>query len=388
MQKHRPRVLVVGHSYVVGMNQRKLDAVAALERVDLALLVPSGWKVREWNRRLQLERPFTSFALYPARVWLEGRNGGYVYPASALYRAVRGFRPDLIHVEQEVFALSTAQLALIARMIHVPLVVFGWENVDRRLSLPRRLTRQLVLRTMSLFIGGNREAVELVRRWGYRGPAAVLPQFGVDLAAFRPRNCRCEGGPFVVGFVGRLVWEKGVDVLLDAVSRLSQQGCACRLLVCGSGPERERLEHRVHELGIADLVEWQPAVAHEQVPEVMRRLDALVLPSRSAPHVREQFGRVLIEAMASGVPVVGSTCGEIPNVIGRDDLVFPEGDAEALARILERLRRDRDYWEEVRAYGLARVREHFTMERVAERLVQLWLQILNRDGRAGSLHGT
>ena len=266
----RPRVLVVGHSYVVGVNQRKLDVVATLGLVELALLVPTGWKVREWNRRLPLERPFTSFAIYPASVWLEGRGGGYVYPASALYHVIRSFRPDLIHVEQEVFALSTAQLALCARLAGKPLVVFGWENVDRRLSPARLLGRQLVLRTMSLFIGGNRGAVELVRGWGYRGSAAVLPQFGVDVAVFRPRNCRRDGGPFVIGFVARLVWEKRVDVLLDAVHRLGQQGCACCLLVCGSGPERERLERRADELGVADVVEWQPAVAPEQVPEVMQ----------------------------------------------------------------------------------------------------------------------
>lgn len=388
MRVCRPRVLVVGHSYVIGMNQRKIDVAAALGRVDLALLVPTSWKVRAWKRRLLLERPFTSFAVYPARVWLEGRSGGYVYPPSALFRAMYDFRPDLIHVEQEVFALSTAQLAFCARLVGKPLVVFGWENVDRRLSLARRFGRWLVLSNTRLFIGGNWEAVELVRRWGYRGPATVLPQFGVDLAAFRPRNCRHGGAPFVVGFVGRLVWEKGVDVLLDAVHLLAQQGYACHLLICGSGPERVRLERRVHELGIADLVEWQPAVLPEQVPEVMQRLDALVLPSRSVPLWKEQFGRVLIEAMASGVPVVGSNCGEIPNVIGRNDLVFPEGDAEALAQILERLMCDHGYWEEARAYGLARVREHFTMERIAERLVDLWLKVLDRNGQGGGPHGT
>lgn len=147
MKVYRPRVLVVGHSYVVGMNQRKIDAAAALGRIDLALLVPNSWKVRAWSRRLLLEQPFTSFAVYPARVWLEGRSGGYVYPVSALYRAIYGFRPDLIHVEQEVFALSTAQLALCARLIGKPLVVFGWENVDRPFSLARRLGRRLVLST-------------------------------------------------------------------------------------------------------------------------------------------------------------------------------------------------------------------------------------------------
>ncbi len=76
-----------------------------------------------------------------------------------------------------------------------------------------------------------------------------------------------------------------------------------------------------------------------------------------------------------------------PNVIGRNDLIFPEGDAEALARILERLIMDRSYWEEVRAYGLARVRQHFTMERVAETLVDLWLEVLNRNRQGSSPHG-
>lgn len=183
------------------------------------------------------------------------------------------------------------------------------------------------------------------------------------------------------------MWEKGVDVLLNAVHRLAQQGYACHLLVCGSGPERARLERQTHELGIANLVEWQPAVAPDHVPKVMQRLDALVLPSRSVPWWREQFGRVLIEAMASGVPVVGSTCGEIPNVIGRDDLVFPEGDAKELARILKRLMCDRSYWEEVRAYGLARVCKHFTMEQIAKQLVELWLQVLGREGQGDDLYG-
>lgn len=379
MKATRPRVLVVGHSYVIGMNQRKIDIAATLGQVDLALLVPTGWKVHAWKRRLLLERPFTSFTIYPACVWLEGRSGGYFYPVSALCRAMYGFRPDLIHVEQEVFSVSTAQLALCAKLVGKPLVVFGCENVDHPLSPARRLGRWLVLSTTSLFIGGNREAVELVRRWGYKGPTTVLPLFGVDLEVFRLRNRQRDRAPFVIGFVGRLVWEKGVDVLLDAIHWLTQQGYTCHLLVCGSGPERIRLERQAYELGIADLVEWQPAVSPDRVPEVMQRLDALVLPSRSTPWCREQFGRVLIEAMASGVPVVGSTCGEIPNVIGRNDLVFPEGDAKALAQVLKRLMCDHGYWEEVRAYGLARVRNHFTMEQIAKRLVELWLEVLDRE---------
>jgi glycosyltransferase involved in cell wall biosynthesis len=385
-EERRARVLVVGHPYVTGVNQRKLDAIATLGKVEIALLVPERWWVREWGRYLGLERRFCGFPVYAAPVIFAGRNGAYLFPLGTLKNAFQEFRPDLVHTDAEAFSLVSAQIAMAARFARVPMVLHVAESVERPLRL-RRVTCHFVLRSTSCLVGTNQDSLQLIRRWGYRGPGVVIPRFGVDLALFTPRRAILNQ-PAVVGFVGRLVREKGLEVLLEAVQRISQRGIDCRLLICGSGPQREVLQGRTRELGIEGLVEWQPAVEPDKVPQIMQRLDALVLPSQTGPRVKEQFGRVLIEAMASGVPAVGSTCGEIPNVIGRDDLVFPEGDAEALARILERLLRDRGYWEEVRAYGLARVREHFTMERVAERLVELWLQVLNWDGRGGSLHGT
>jgi glycosyltransferase involved in cell wall biosynthesis len=106
------------------------------------------------------------------------------------------------------------------------------------------------------------------------------------------------------------------------------------------------------------------------------QFDVLVLPSRSTAGWKEQFGHVLIEAMAMGIPVVGSDSGEIPNVIGRGDLVFGEGDAIALARILRRLVEDEEWREEVREYGLDRVERLYTHDRIAERLVVLWRKVL------------
>jgi glycosyltransferase involved in cell wall biosynthesis len=126
-------------------------------------------------------------------------------------------------------------------------------------------------------------------------------------------------------------------------------------------------------------VTWRGGVAHEQVPEVLGEFDVLVLPSRSTPGWKEQFGHVLIEAMAMGIPVVGSDSGEIPNVIGREDLVFAEGDAIGLARILRRLMADERWRAEVRQYGLERVAQHYTHDRIAERLVGLWRQVLAEE---------
>jgi glycosyltransferase involved in cell wall biosynthesis len=185
-----------------------------------------------------------------------------------------------------------------------------------------------------------------------------------------------SGKCLTVGFVGRLVHQKGVDLLLQALARARGRGLPLRAVIVGGGPEEPALRALAHALGLDDAVEWVGPVRPEEVAAHMGRLDVLVLPSRTVPTWKEQFGRVLIEAMALGVAVVGSDCGAIPEVIGRPDLIFPEWDAEALAGLLERLATDPAWRAEVRAYGLDRVRENFTMEAVARKLVSLWEEVL------------
>jgi glycosyltransferase involved in cell wall biosynthesis len=145
-------------------------------------------------------------------------------------------------------------------------------------------------------------------------------------------------------------------------------------MLCGSG--RGEAELRQAAIEVAEWVTWRGGVVHEQVPAVLGQFDVLVLPSRTTPGWKEQFGHVLIEAMTMGIPVVGSDSGEIPKVIGREDLVFAEGDAIGLAKILRRLIEDRQWRAEVQQYGLERVAQHYTHDRIAERLVVLWRKVL------------
>ena len=116
------------------------------------------------------------------------------------------------------------------------------------------------------------------------------------------------------------------------------------------------------------------------MPAFYNTLDALVVPSRTLPHWKEQFGRVLVEAMACGVPVVGSNSGEIPYVIGDAGLVFPEDDAEALAGILWQLASDPQLRAELRQRGRARVLTHYTQQRIALATYGVYRQALgSRD---------
>jgi glycosyltransferase involved in cell wall biosynthesis len=136
--------------------------------------------------------------------------------------------------------------------------------------------------------------------------------------------------------------------------------------------EEAALRTRAERLGIGGRVEFVPAVPSTEVPVWLQRLDALAVPSLTMPNWKEQFGRVIIEAMAAAVPVVGSDSGEIPRVIGDAGLVTPEGDAGALAETLQRLMDDETERQRLAAAGRERALAHYTWERVARQYHALY----------------
>jgi len=380
----RLRVLIVSHAYVVGVNQGKLNAIAETGKADVGLLAPSNWKASEWNRLLPLETPYSNLYLYSAPVALTGRGGAYMYAPWDLWRVLNDFKPDIIQVEEEVFSLSTFELAIWSRLMGIPMVVFGWENLERRLPLLRWWICQFVLKTAKAIIPGNQDGANIMRQWGYSGLLEVMPQMGVDPDFFSPRERTVsapvdgsDGGdrPFNIGFLGRLAHSKGIDLIFAALRELRQRGLNVCVTLCGSGADEATLRQEAENQQVADSVIWRGAVRHEQAPKELGAFDVLVLPSRTTPGWKEQFGHVLIEAMAMGIPVVGSTSGEIPNVIGRSDLVFQEEDVQGLTLILERLIQDPQWWQQTSEYGLNRVDQHYSHQRIAERLIQLWRSI-------------
>ncbi len=210
---------------------------------------------------------------------------------------------------------------------------------------------------------------------GYHGPITVIPQFGVDPAAFAPRPSDRSNDPFVIGYAGRFVEEKGIDLLLEAAAGLDGKW---RVDLIGSGPWQDRLTELARSLGIADRVRFLPWVSSSQIADVYRSFDVLVLPSRSRPNWIEQFGRALTEAMACGVPVIGSTCGEIPNVIGEAGLIFPEGDAETLRDRLRCLQVQPLLQAELAQRGRQRVLDHFTQAQIARKTYEVYDRVLGK----------
>jgi glycosyltransferase involved in cell wall biosynthesis len=167
---------------------------------------------------------------------------------------------------------------------------------------------------------------------------------------------------------------KGVQVLLRALTGLDGDW---RLAVAGDGDYRSDLEAMAASLQLADRVSFLGPVSSTEVPDVLRTLDALALPSLTTPTWREQFGRIIIEAMACGVAVVGSDSGEIPNVIGDAGLVTPEANEAALRDALQRLMDEPELRGALGRAGRRRVLERYTNEVVAQQYHAAYLRLLD-----------
>jgi glycosyltransferase involved in cell wall biosynthesis len=367
------KVWIVSHAYAADVNHDKLVALARLPGLDLTVLTPAVWRTSLGE--LTAPAPRGPYRVVPARVAMNGRLGAYVYRDGL--GGLRAARPDIVHAELEPWSLAALQCILAAGRAAV--VLFTWENLERPLRAPQRVIERVVLRRAAFVIAGNAAAKTRIERRGVpSGRIAVLPQFGVDFSRYageRAGGARAALGltPPIVGYIGRLVPEKGVDLLVEALA-----GLEASLLVVGEGPARRDLERRV--------VGWPPgrvrfigAVAHACVPAYLGALDALVLPSRTTAGWAEQFGHVLIEAMAAGVPVVGSSSGAIPETIADAGLGFPEGRTDVLRERLGALLGDRALHARLVDAGRSRVQVRYTNDVIACVQAQIYARVLARS---------
>jgi glycosyltransferase involved in cell wall biosynthesis len=363
------RVTLISKACVVGAYQTKLEEIAAHKDVELTVVVPPYW--RDGKHKQVLERAHTDgYQLIVTPMVFNGSFHLHYYPK--LPDILRRSRPDVCHIDEEAYNLATYLAVRAARRVGARTLFFTWQNLMRRYPPPFRWMEGYVHRHVDAAIAGNRDAAQILREKGYAGPVQVIPQFGVDPALFHPQAERGPDRPFTIGYAGRLVEEKGLDTLAEALIGLAGEW---RLILCGTGPLRGELEARFSARGLASRVHFYDQVASEEMPRYLRMMDVLVLPSRTRPNWKEQFGRVLIEAMACGVPVVGSDSGEIPSVIGDGGIVFPEGDAQALVDAFALLRDEPGRRAALGAKGRARVLTHYTQSQIAAQTVAFYRQI-------------
>lgn len=361
---HRPGcdLLVVSHPAVLPVNQL-VYAELARRGFRVELVVPDRW------RHEYADRPFAAVPLpelagsfHPRRVWLAGHPQRHAYRANPV-AVIRRLRPQAVFCEQEPFSVPAAQWGLAAHALGIPFGVQMDENLNRPLPVPARIIRAAVLPRAAFVAARSAAAARLAAAWGARGDVRLVPHHVPGW----PWPERKAHRSFTIGYAGRLVPEKGLDTLVAAVRRLRSP---VELLVAGDGPLRGWLE--AADLGEATLRVIR-GTDHAEMASLYAEMDVLVLPSRTTPGWAEQFGRVLVEALWCGTPLVGSDSGEIPWVIETTGggLVFPEGDDEELADRLGQLRRDPGLRDTLARRGRARSVELFSVEAVADRMEEV-----------------
>lgn len=364
-------VVVVSHACAVATNQIPWASLAARYEVGLTILAPETWRTMG-GRAVRgeawpgLERSVRFLTVLP-------RGHPNLHLWLGLGRAVGRASADVIFLDEEPYSLAAAQV--LACRGRSSLVVYSKQNVEKRLPWPFAALRRKVLRAAEVVAVTDTTVAEVLRWQGCPAPIRIVPH-AVDLRLYSPggeEQLQATLGlrGVVVGYAGRLVPEKGVADLLEALAIIQGRTREpVSLLIVGDGPERGRLEGLASKLSCP--VSFVGAIPHEEMPAYYRVMDVLVLPSRTTSRWREQFGRVIVEALACGVAVVGADSGSIPGLIRRTSgVVYPEGDVEALAAALMDLVEHPQKRREIAAIGRQRVMAQYSAEAVADVLFEV-----------------
>ena len=253
-----------------------------------------------------------------------------------LDRALRG--ADIVHAAELGYWFSR-QAARHKAKLGYRLVLTVWETLpflDAYRNLRTRAYRREVLGATDLFLATTERAAEALRLEGAPPELVRVCSPGIDVERFAAGGEPHEASPpHLLLSIGRLVWEKGHQDVLRAAAALRRRGAPdVRVVIVGKGPEERRLRSVAADLGLEGQVELRGFVPHAEVPELLARASCLVLASLPTQYWEEQFGMVLVEAMAAHLPVVAAASGAIPEVLGGYGDLFAPGDWVGLADAL------------------------------------------------------
>ena len=390
------KILIASHTYIVDLNCEKLRVLSQLKPgIEVTVVVPKTWKPGGVQNKI-IETQYRNegtFRIIPVSNFSQNHQGLLTFGAD-LISLLQQFRPQIIQVEQGSRGLAYTQMIALNKLLGLQAknVFFTWWNLPYELKFPVALLEKYNLNNSHGIISGNQDGAEILRQRGYQRPIKVMPQLGVDESLFTPKNqpelaakLGILSDDFVVGFVGRFVQEKGLLTLLQALINLQDK--PWKLLLLGRGILQEKLIEIATQNNLQERIILVESVPHKEVANYINLMSTLVLPSETTYKFKtltsvgwkEQFGHVLIEAMACQVPVIGSDSGEIPHVIGDAGLVFPEGDTQALTNCLLQLMENPDFAQNICEMGYQKAMVKYTNKALAKQQFEFYQELINNN---------
>jgi glycosyltransferase involved in cell wall biosynthesis len=364
------KLLVIGRTYATAFSQEKFAAMKAIDPdLKLCIIVPTHFghfskKARPAERHPALADDIATFRIVAGKP-----PSTYFFNPFHLAKKFKKFSPDVVLIDEDPHSVLGAETCFLMGLFcpSAKRIFFTWDNLARDHRFPfgfikRALTKYGFSKT-SLIVCGNSEAQRLLApAKNYTGSSVVLPQLGIE--PFAARQTPIAKVSPIIGFVGRLVPEKGLVLLLEALSQLKH--LEWELNVIGSGPLESEIQGR-WQSAFGDRLKYRAAVPHSGVADCLRALDIFVLPSLTTPRWKEQFGLTLAQAMMAGAACVGSSSGAIPEVLGNAGVIFEEGNRKQLQDVLSALITSPARRQELAQAGWSRAMAQFSHSVVSAR---------------------
>jgi phosphatidyl-myo-inositol dimannoside synthase len=348
------------------MNRALVRTVAQDPDFEITVAAPSYFRGDLRPIELEPEPPGSPLRLVPLDTRLSSRIHVFSYDHRALNALIRDGRFDVVHAWEEPYVYAGYQIARALKNSSARFCFRTAQSYVKHYPPPFGYFERVVLRRAQGWIAGASLVHEAMLKRGFPQSKGRILNLAVDLAEFQPVSPAARAQvlqelglePPVVGFVGRLTQAKGLDVLMQA---MDQVGGAkpWSLLLLGSGEYQQKISAWAARNGWSGRVKTV-LVKHGDMPRYVGCMDLMAAPSQTMKNWREQFGRMIIEAFASGVPVIGSDSGEIPSVIGDAGQVVAEADVAGWSRAIQELLDDPQKRETLKAAGLARAPRYST----------------------------
>ena len=379
------KVLVISHTYIAPINRDKWKTLAAIyPHCEIKVLFPSIWPTHLFTHDATKveDDNLINCQFIAIKTFNAGNEVLYGYHFKPLYTVLKAFVPHIIHVEQGDNAFSFFQAILLAKLLRIKskFVFFTWVNWKEQFSLKYRLTWQWIekinLALSNGAIVGNKDAQLILQAKKFSKPTIVLPQLGVNQQVFSPQIKKKEAFKYV-GYIGRIVDEKGVQFLLDAFMQLEKTFPSWHLKIVGRGAALNKIEQFISHNNLQSKVHIYPPISHYDVAKMIATLDIIVLPSYDTQNWKEQFGHIIIEAMACAIPVIGSSAGEIPYVIQDAGLIFEQKNVASLLASLKTLMQDDEQRLRLGRKGLEHVTSRYSHKAIAHATYNFWQWLMS-----------
>lgn len=363
------KLLAIGHSYVVSFNRALLREMAQNKDFEITIVAPELFLSELGPLRCEPEPEGSPLKLVTVPICWGRWVYTFGYDSMVLKQTLKQGNFDVVYAWEEPYIYAGYQIArAIDRFApHAAFCFRTAQSLPKRYPPPFSCFEKKCLGRADGWVAGAHLVYENCLVRGYPAAKGKTLTLAVDTSAFMPlpetkrKAIRDELGlqTPVLGYLGRLTPEKGIDVMLRAIEMLEPDR-KWSLLALGSGPSEASILRWTKEHGWSDRVVVRLA-RHDEVPRYLASMDILLAPSLTTPRWKEQFGRMVIEAFACGVPVISSDSGELPFVVGDAGWVVPESDSAAMVKAIKAALDDPIRRAEIARMGLERVKRYSTM---------------------------